>query len=71
MNSKIENVLKKSLSLAEKKFKGDNTAEQFEKSNKDFKDLVSKGFVRERGYNLLSLSDNNSAPRIVFNAKNR
>ena len=69
MESKIEVLLKESLSLAEKKFKEDNIAQQFEKSKNEFKELINKGFAHERGNNLLSLSDDKSVSRIVFNTK--
>ena len=68
MESKIEVLLKESLSLAEKKFKEDSVAKNFEKTKNDFKELVLKGIAHERGNNLLSLSDTKSFPRIVFNA---
>jgi len=69
MESKIEVLLKESLSLAEQKFKEDNVVQQFEKSKNEFKDLIRKGFAHERGNNLLSISDDKSISRIIFNAK--
>lgn len=69
MKSKIENQLAESLSFAEKKFKNDDSIQQFEKSLKEFKELVAKGVVRERGYNLLSPSDNNPLLKITVNSK--
>jgi len=69
MESKIEVLLKESLSLAEQKFKEDNVIQQFEKSKNEFKDLIRKGFAHERGNNLLSISDDKSISRIIFNAK--
>lgn len=69
MESKIETLLKESLSLAETKFKEDNIAHQFEKSKSYFKELIDKGFTNERGNNLLSLSDDYSVSRITFNTK--
>lgn len=67
METQIETRLKKSLSLVEKKFKDDDIALQFEKSNKEFKELIIKGIVRERGNNLLSISDIESIPKVIFN----
>lgn len=69
MESKIEVLLKESLSLAEEKFKDDSIALQYEKSKQEFYELVKKGFAHERGNQLLSLSDENSISRIIFNAK--
>lgn len=69
MESKIETLLKESLVLAEKKFKGDSTAQKFEKTKSEFKELVVKGLAHERGNNLLSISDKQFVTKIVFNAK--
>lgn len=69
MESKIQILVSESLSLAEKKFKEDKIARKFEKSNREFKELISKGFIQERGNNLLSLSDNKSNSGTVFNSK--
>ena len=69
MESTIELHLKESLSLAEEKFKDDNSVKSFERSQNEFKGLVSKGIAKERGNNLLSPSDNKTLARIVFNAK--
>jgi hypothetical protein len=68
MDSNIETLLKASIALAEDKFKQDNIVRQFEKSNENFKELVKKGLVKERGHNLLSISDSQSISRTVFNA---
>ena len=64
MESKIEELL----SQVNMKFKEDNISKQFENAKNEFKDLVHKGLARERGNNLLSLSDNKSVSRIVFNS---
>lgn len=69
MESKIEVLLKESLSLAEENFKDDSIALQYEKSKQEFYELVKKGFAQERGNQLLSLSDEKSISRIIFNAK--
>ena len=69
MESKIEVLVKDSLSLAEKKFKEDHIIQIFEKAQDEFKELIAKGIAKERGYNLLSPSDNKSFSKIAFNAK--
>lgn len=69
MESKIEILIKESLSLVENKFKEDNISQQFEKFKDEFKELVNKGFASERGNRLLSISDEKSISRVSFNAK--
>ena len=69
MESKIEILLMESLSLAKEKYEDDSIAQQFEKSKHEFKEFVIKGFAHERGNNLLSLSDEKSISRIIFNTK--
>lgn len=69
MGSKIEGSVKKSLSIAEKKFKTDKKIQQFENSKDKFRELINKGLASERGNNLLSISDSKSISRIVFNTK--
>lgn len=68
MESKIEILIKESISLAENKFKGDSSTQQFEKAKEEFKELVQKGFAHERGYNLMSISDSKSISKVVFNS---
>lgn len=67
MESKIEILIKESLSLVENKFKEDIIVKQFEKSKDEFKELVIKGLANERGNQLLSISDEKSVSRISFN----
>ncbi len=67
MESKIEILIKESLSLVENKFSEDLIIKQFEKSKDEFKDLVSKGLASERGNQLLSISDEKFISRISFN----
>ena len=67
MESKIEILIKESLSLVENKFKEDFIVKQFEKSKDEFKELVIKGLANERGNQLLSISDEKSISRILFN----
>ena len=71
MESNIEIRLKESLSLAEKKFKEDNVIEQYEKAMKEFKELVKKGLARERGHNLLSISDKKALSKTAFNKRGK
>jgi phosphoribosylaminoimidazole carboxylase (NCAIR synthetase) len=68
MESKIEILIKESISLAENKFKADITTQEFERTKEEFKDLVQKGFAHERGYNLMSISDDKSISKVVFNS---
>ena len=67
MESKIESLIKDSLALVENKFKEDSKVKQFEKSKADFKELVNKGLVNERGNQLLSPSDPTPLHRTPFN----
>lgn len=59
MESKIEILIKESVSIAEKKFKEENAVKEFEKSKNEFKELVSKGFAQERGNNLYQFQTSN------------
>lgn len=67
MEREIEKKLKLGLSKAEKAFKNDSIANEFEKSSKHFNSLVKKGIVKKRGNQLLSISDKNATQRIFFN----
>lgn len=69
MESKLESLLKDSLVLAEKKFKDDIIAQKFEKTKSDFKEMVVNGLAHERGNNLLSISDDQFATKLMFNVK--
>ncbi len=60
MKSNLEIELKKAINQAESLF-DKSQLEAFEEANKMFKELVKKGWVKER-YNLLSISD----PQPVF-----
>lgn len=39
------------------KFKNDSKIKEFEKASAEFKSLIEKGLVKERGYNLLSVEN--------------
>lgn len=67
MESKIETLIKESISLAENQFKGENNTQLFERADEEFKDLVQKGYAHKRGNNLLSISDIKSISKVVFN----
>lgn len=69
MKSQIEKTLKESLSCSKRRFEKDVRVRQFEETKRVFDDLVSKGFARERGNNLLSISDKNPSTKVVFNSK--
>ena len=69
MESKIEISLLESLSFAEDMFKNDSTLEQFEKTGKEFDELVKRGIAKKRGYNLLSISDKAYMRKVTFNGK--
>jgi coproporphyrinogen III oxidase-like Fe-S oxidoreductase len=68
MENLIEEKVMNSLKIAENKFKKDENVQQFEKAKKSFKELVEKGYIKERGNNLLSISDFGNA-RVIFNIK--
>jgi len=67
MESKIETLIKESISLSEHRFNGDSTIQNFERSKNEFKELIKKGLTQERGNNLLSISDIKSSSKVVFN----
>jgi len=68
MESNIEIRLKESIAFAEDQFKTSSDILEFEKIQREFADLVKRGFTRERGNNLLSPSDSIAVSRIAFNA---
>lgn len=55
MTKQIE--LKDRINLLDKKFKNDKKVQEFEKSLESFKKLVEIGITKERGNNLMSISD--------------
>lgn len=65
---KIEERLKESIRIAEKTFEDDQIKE-FQETVSRFNKLVREGIVKERGYNLLSVSDHMSLRKITFNTK--
>lgn len=51
----IEIKLKETLQTQEEKFHDDPQFKEFEKANEEFKNLIQKGIIKERGYNLLTI----------------
>ncbi len=49
--------LKNAIKQAEKKFASDSVAQSFEQSAEEFKKMVSDGFAKSRGYNILSVEN--------------
>ena len=65
LEEKVLNELKN----LDKKFSKDEFANEFEKSKKEFTELVEKGIIKRRGNNLLSPTDAHTISRVSFNAK--
>lgn len=53
----------------EEMFSEDNKAKTLEESLQKFNDLVEKGIIKRRGYNLLSISDAHMKRNVSFNNK--
>ena len=68
MQSRIETLIIESLLLAEVKFKDDEAASKYERYKNEFKELINRGILKERGNNLLSLSDKKSVSKIFYNS---
>jgi len=68
MKTNIEEQLNKALESAENYFLGDKKVEEYERTAQNFRKLVEKGVVKERGNNLMSISDSSYfRTRIFFN----
>lgn len=63
----LENKVTEAVQSAGKSM-NDPKIKDFEKAYGDFKNLVKKGFAKERGYNLFSLNSG-LLERVQFNAK--
>ena len=48
-------------------FSQDKELRRLEDANQEFKDLIQKGVIKERGNNLLSPSDRNENHQVQFN----
>jgi 3-methyladenine DNA glycosylase Tag len=53
----IDRKLEKTLVDEAKKHEGDTTLNAFVRASAEFDDLIKKGLVTRRGYNLLSITD--------------
>ena len=64
----IEDQLKKAVEVMASSFGDDPQIKELETANQEFQDLVSKGVIKQRGYNLLS-KDEALTGRLIFNTK--
>ncbi|UKY84523.1 hypothetical protein [Elizabethkingia anophelis] len=60
MKNKETEILKKEIKDISKKFKDDKRIKEYEKSLNSFKELVQKGYAKERGNNLSSITEQTS-----------
>lgn len=60
MKNKETEILKKEIKDISKKFKDDKKIKEYEKSLNSFKELVQKGYAKERGNNLSSITEQTS-----------
>ena len=60
MKNKETEILKKEIKEISKKFKDDKRIKEYEKSLNSFKELVQKGYAKERGNNLSSITEQTS-----------
>lgn len=66
MSSTIEE-LEDQIKILEKKYEESKEVVDFMEMSKVFEDLVSKGLIKKRGNNLLSISEIGTLERIGFN----
>lgn len=57
MKNKKTEILEKEIKDISKKFKDDKRIKEYEKSLNSFKELVHKGYAKERGNNLSSITE--------------
>ncbi len=65
----LEEKVAKTIKIVNKSFGGSKEVKAFERSNKEFKELVQKGLAKERGNNLLSSSDAHMKTQVYFNIR--
>lgn len=70
MKQNIEELVADSIEKASEQFEGDKTIQQFEESLEAFEKMVKMGLTKERGNNLMSISDINQT-QVIFNANSR
>lgn len=66
MKKKDTEIFKKEIKNISKKFKNDERLKEYEQSLESFKKLVQKGYAKERGNNLLSITDQTNNV-VIFN----
>lgn len=69
MKAKETTELKKEIQNISKRFKGNEQVKEYEKSLESFKELVKKGYAKERGNNLFSITEQTNN-FVVFNIQN-
>jgi hypothetical protein len=69
MESKLEILVKESVTIAKVKFSDCDNVKMYEEGIRKFDELLEKGILRERGNNLRSISDNVEKCTIQFNTK--
>jgi hypothetical protein len=65
----LEKKIIEELKILSGEFRQDEFTKEFEKTKKEFDELVDKGFVKKRGNNLLSPTDAHIKSRVWFNIK--
>lgn len=66
MKKRQTEVFEQEINTISKKFKSDDKIREYEKSMDSFKELVQKGIAKERGNNLLSITEQTNKP-VAFN----
>lgn len=69
MVQSIEKEINSVIEASIKNFEGNELLVQYEDASKKFEDLVKKGLVKKRGYNLLSITESH-LHRSRFNSPN-
>lgn len=65
----LERKIQESIKQVEEIFGESEKIAEFEKTSKEFEELVKKGIIVRRGNRLLSASDRHLRDQVVFNAK--
>jgi len=63
----LEQEIKENIKHLEKLFGESATLKEYEKTSQNFDNLVKDGFIKKRGYNLLSVSDKHLKGQVPFN----
>ncbi len=70
MKNIIENKLLEAINIGMTQFEGNSQIEAFEEASREFENLVKKGLVEKRGYNLMTITETH-LHTTAFNVKEK